>query len=384
MPTLSSALAQSKSGIRGFVNIVLGPWPIRPLPFMLFVIAGVSFSQSTQRIDEALAGGTRLVWLTPFPQTVLVAFLVAVPLWIGEWLRRSVLNKALTRGWYLTTLAVAALAYPFTVFNFFTTNAWSVTKDFDLLAWTSVRGLLILLAFMALLGYSQRRLALQVQRANEATAAVLSQKELLVRSEEASRRSVADFLHDRVQSMLVTSTMQLREIAQRTDDQFGSELRSVAEHLDDVRVMDVREANTRLSPNIAVTGLESSIRQLLTSLTPDLQGDVTLDPSLSEWATPSSVGDLVPIGVFRIVEQAAANAVIHGRASRVDVHLTNEGKSAAVRIQDNGSGLPEAPTAGSGTAIIESWVEMLRGTWTRSNRPEGGVEVLVRVPSRRP
>ena len=383
MPTLSSALAQSKSGIRGFVNIVLGPWPIRPLPFMLFLIAGVSFSQSTQGINEALAGGTRLVWLTQFPQIVLVAFLVAVPLWICEWLRRSVVNKALTRGWYLTTLAVAALAYPFTVFNLFTMNAWSVTKDFDLLAWTALRGFTFLLAFMALLGISQRRLALQVQRANEATAAVLSQKELLVRSEEASRRSVADFLHDRVQSMLVTSTMQLREIAQRTDDQSGSELRSVAEYLDDIRVLEVREANTRLSPNIAVTGLESSIRQLLTSLTPNLQGEVTLDPSLSEWATPSTNADLVPIGVFRVVEQAAANAVIHGRASQVDVHLTSEGKRVALRIQDNGSGLPADPTPGSGTAIIESWVEMLRGTWTRSNRPEGGVEVLVRLPIRR-
>lgn len=383
MPTLSDAVTGAKSRFLAFVNIVLGPWPIRPLPVMLFVIAGVSFSQSTQGIDDALAGGTRLVWLTQFPPTALVAFLVAVPLWISEWLRRSLLRKPLTRGWYLTTLAVAALAYPFTVFNFFTTNAWSVTKDFDLLAWTSVRGFLIVLAFMALLGYSQRRLALQVQRANEATAAVLSQKELLVRSEEASRRSVADFLHDRVQSMLVTSTMQLREIAQRTDDQSGSELRSVAEYLDDVRVMEVREANTRLSPNIAVAGLESSIRQLLTSLTPDLQGDVTLDPSLSEWATPSSGGDLVPIGVFRIVEQAAANAVIHGRASQVDVHLTSEGKRVALRIQDNGSGLPADPTPGSGTAIIESWVEMLRGTWTRSNRPEGGVEVLVRLPIRR-
>ncbi|MCF8538982.1 MAG: hypothetical protein K9G12_01720, partial [Candidatus Nanopelagicales bacterium] len=268
-------------------------------------------------------------------------------------------------------------------FSFFATEPWSVSQDFDLLGWASFRWFLVMLTVFAILGFSQRRLAREVKGANEATAAVLSQKELLVRSEEASRRSVADFLHDRVQSMLVTSTMQLREIAQRTDDQSGSELRSVAEYLDDVRVLEVREANTRLSPNIAVAGLESSIRQLLTSLTPDLQSDVTLDPSLSEWATPSSDADLTPIGIFRIVEQAAANAVIHGRASQVDVHLTSEGKRVALRIQDNGSGLPTNTTPGSGTAIIESWVEMLQGTWTRSNQPEGGVEVLVRLPTLR-
>ena len=383
MPTLSSALAQSKSWIRDFVNIVLGPWPIRPLPFMLFVIAGLSLSQSIRGIDEALTGGVRLVWLAQFPETALVAFGVASPLWISEWVRRSLVRKPMTRGWYLTSLVVAALVYPFIVFTFLTPETWSITNDFDLLAWTALRGLTFLLAFMALLGVSQRRFALQVQRANEATAAVLSQKELLVRSEEASRRSVADFLHDRVQSMLVTSTMQLREIAKRTDEQTGAELRSVATHLDDIRATEVREANTRLSPNIAVVGLETALRQLLASLSNDLSSEVVLDPELSTWATPSSGLDLVPLGVFRIIEQAAANAVIHGHASRVDVVIQGSGADVVISIVDNGRGLPHEVTPGSGTAISESWAEILGATWTRSNRPEGGVEVLVRLPTRR-
>lgn len=384
MPTLSDAVTGAKGRVLAFVNIVLGPWPIRTVPLALFAIAAISFSQTTLGVDEVLAGGARRVWFSQIPRTILIAGLIVLPLVVSEFVRHSLVKRPLTRAWYLISLAIASLIYPFVMFSFFATQSWSVSQDFDLLGWSSFRWFAVMLAVFAILGFSQRRLAREVQRANEATAAVLSQKELLVRSEEASRRSVAEFLHDRVQAMLVTSTMQLREIAQRTDVQSGSELRSVAEHLDDVRVMEVREANARLSPNIAVTGLESSIRQLLTSWTSDLQGEVTLDPSLSEWATPSSDSDLIPIGVFRIVEQAAANAVIHGRASRVDVHLTSEGKSAAVRIQDNGSGLPEAPTPGSGTAIIESWVEMLRGTWTRSNRPEGGVEVSVRLPARRP
>ncbi|MDA2987326.1 MAG: hypothetical protein O2789_06285 [Actinomycetota bacterium] len=283
----------------------------------------------------------------------------------------------------MTSLVVAALVYPFIVFTFLTPETWSITNDFDLLAWTALRGLTFLLAFMALLGVSQRRFALQVQRANEATAAVLSQKELLVRSEEASRRSVADFLHDRVQSMLVTSTMQLREIAKRTDEQTGAELRSVATHLDDIRATEVREANTRLSPNIAVVGLETALRQLLASLSNDLSSEVVLDPELSTWATPSSGLDLVPLGVFRIIEQAAANAVIHGHASRVDVVIQGSGADVVISIVDNGRGLPHEVTPGSGTAISESWAEILGATWTRSNRPEGGVEVLVRLPTRR-
>jgi len=383
VPTLSDTVTGVGSRVRAFVDIALGPWPIRPIPAFLFVMAAVGFSQTAFSIDDVLAGSTRLVWLAQIPRTALLAGLVVSPLWIAEFVRRLLFEKPPTRGWYLGALAFAALVYPFIMFSFFATQPWSVSEDFDLLGFSALRWFVVLLTVFAVLGFSQRRLARQVQRANEATAAVLSQKELLVRSEEASRRSVAEFLHDRVQSMLVTSTMHLRGIAQRTDDQSGAELRSVAEYLDDIRVMEVREANTRLSPNIMVVGLESSIRQLLTSLTPDLQGDVTLDPSLSEWATPSSDVDLGPIGVFRIVEQAAANAVIHGRASQVNIHLTSDGKHVKLRIQDNGCGLRADLKRGSGTAIIESWVEMLRGTWSRNNQPEGGVEVLVRLPARR-
>ena len=383
MPTLSDAVTGAKARVLAFVDIALGPWPIRPVPLVLFTIAAISFTQTTASINDVLAGGARSVWLYQIPQTALIALLIATPLWIAEFVRRSLFEKPLTRGWYLVSLSIGALTYPLIMFNFFATEPWSVTGNLELLGLSALRWFVALLMVFGILGYSKHRLARQVQRANEATAAVLSQKELLVRSEEASRRSVAEFLHDRVQSMLVTSTMQLREIAQRTDDQSGAELRSVAEYLDDIRVMEVREANTRLSPNIMVVGLEASIRQLLTSLTPSLQAEVSLDPSVSEWATPSSDVDLVPIGVFRIVEQAAANAVIHGHASEVNVHLTSDRKHVKLLIQDNGCGLPADLKPGSGTAIIESWVEMLRGTWSRKNRPEGGVEVLVRLPTHR-
>lgn len=384
MRTIFNAFAVARGSALLFVNFVLGPWPIRPVPLAVFAIAAISFSQTTGQIDAVLGGGTGfIIWFDQFPRTALIAVMVTASLWVSEWVRRSLLNRPLTPAWYLGSLGISAVIYPFITFSFFATEPWSVTEDFDLLGLAAFRWFLVQLTVFTILGFSQRRLALEVQRANEATAEMLSQKELLVRSEEASRRSVADFLHDRVQSMLVTSTIQLREIAKKTDDQSGSELLSVAEYLDEVRVMEVREANTRLSPNIAVSGLESSIRQLLISLTHELRANVFLDRSLVEWATPASSEDLVPIGVFRIIEQAAANAVVHGRASQVDVHIESEGQTVVLRVCDNGSGLPAHVTTGSGTAIIDSWVEILHSKWRRRDRTEGGVEVRVVLPLQR-
>jgi len=382
-PMRSDVSGSLKSLTQKFLTITLGPWPIRPIPLMFLTLVALGFGQTMSSLDYVLTGGTRLVWVEQAPRLILVAFLVTAPLWITEFLRRVIVDKPLTRVWYLASLVVSSLIYPFITFSMFSSQSLNVSQNLDLFVIASLRWLLVQWLVFGILGLGQRRLSQQVDRANEAKAAVLSQQELLVRSEEAARRSVADFLHDRVQSMMVTSTMQLREIAQRTDDQSGAELRSVAEHLDDLRTTEVRAANKRLSPNIAVMGLESAICDLLASLSGEIESDVFLEPSLRDWAAPKSSVDLVPIGVFRIIEQVAANSVIHGHASRIDVRIHGKGNGVIVHILDDGTGLQSGMVSGSGTAIIETWAGILGATWTRRDRPDGGVEVVVRVPLHR-
>ncbi|MCF8530939.1 MAG: hypothetical protein K9G69_06590, partial [Candidatus Nanopelagicales bacterium] len=119
MPTPSDAVTGAKGRVLAFVKIVLGPWPIRPIPLALFAIAAISFSRTSYQIDDVLTGGSRLVWLAQIPQTALIALLVTTPLWITEFARRSLFQRPLTRSWYLISLALAALVYPFIAFSFF-------------------------------------------------------------------------------------------------------------------------------------------------------------------------------------------------------------------------------------------------------------------------
>jgi hypothetical protein len=112
VPTLSDAVTGVGSRVRAFVDIALGPWPIRPVPLVLFTIAAISFTQTTASINDVLAGGARSVWLYQIPQTALIALLIATPLWIAEFIRRSLFEKPLTRGWYLVSLSIGALTYP--------------------------------------------------------------------------------------------------------------------------------------------------------------------------------------------------------------------------------------------------------------------------------
>ncbi len=133
MPTLSDAVTGAKGRVLAFVNIVLGPWPIRTVPLALFAIAAISFSQTTLGVDEVLAGGARRVWFTQIPRTILIAGLIVLPLVVSEFVRHSLVKRPLTRGWYLISLAIASLIYPFIMFSFFATQPWSVSQDFDLL-----------------------------------------------------------------------------------------------------------------------------------------------------------------------------------------------------------------------------------------------------------
>lgn len=380
MPTPSSLPERVKHRVLSFVNAALGPWPIRLVPISIFVFAALSFIQTTGRVDEIVEGESSWVWPSQAPRSMLISVLLVSSLAVTEFVRIHLVKKPLTRTWYVLSLLISALTYPLIVFTAITTVPWSVGEDLDLMALAAFRWFVVLVVVLALLGYGQQRLAMQVQRANEATAAVLSQKEILVRSEEFARRSVADFLHDRVQSMLVTTTMQVRAIAQRTDDHSRAELLSVAEYLDDLRATEVREANTRLSPNITVQGLEISLRQLMESLNPHGENTVTIGGELDTWIVPSDPRDVRQLGVYRIIEQAAANAVIHGHATRIDVHLARQRNRIVVSVTDNGSGVIEDSNPGSGTAVIDSWAQILGGEWVRQNLPSGGVEVHASFP----
>lgn len=371
-----------REGVRQFTEVALGPWPIRPLILGVFVFATINVSQTTADYVESTRDEVRFVWFENVIPSLAITLAVISPLLVAEFLRKRVLRRPLTRAWYLISLTTSSLLGSVALLVLLVGFSLSLVGLYEVLA-LGLRLLVTEVAILAVFGFAERKLEREVDRANMAATQLMDQKELMIRTEELSRRAVADFLHDRVQSMLVTSTMQLREIAGRTDEQSQSELQSVAEYLDDLRSIDVREANTRLSPNIAVVGLGVCIEQLIASLDPTVEYSVHIDSELREWAARKPDVDITPLGLFRIVEQSASNSVVHGHARRIDVAISAHEESIHARVVDDGQGLPAEETPGTGTSVIDSWTQVLRGTWQRSTRSEGGVEVTITVPRSR-
>lgn len=81
--------------------------------------------------------------------------------------------------------------------------------------------------------------------------------------------------------------------------------------------------------------------------------------------------------LYRIVQEAINNANRHGKASMVNIRLSNQGESVTLAIEDNGSGIPR-PLPGNhglGLSIMQYRARVTGGQLEILPRPGGGTIV---------
>lgn len=122
---------------------------------------------------------------------------------------------------------------------------------------------------------------------------------------------------------------------------------------------------------------------------PDL--DVSLAPS------PTCIIIGLPAGLRLAVDNAIANAVKHGGATRVQLSAVSSRDGVEVAIDDNGSGVPEAERhevferfargstasasgSGLGLALVAQQAEIHGGTASLTDSPLGGARLMLRLP----
>lgn len=85
--------------------------------------------------------------------------------------------------------------------------------------------------------------------------------------------------------------------------------------------------------------------------------------------------------LYRIAQEAVANAVRHGAAREIIISLHVGETQLEMRIEDNGSGLPSnGSPAGMGLRTMRYRAQMLGAELTIQNRPGGGTAVSCRLP----
>ena len=223
-----------------------------------------------------------------------------------------------------------------------------------------------------------------------ATASALNRLTARVRTAVESRmRLVAAAGHD-----LRTPMTRMRLRAEfLPDDERETWLKDL-EELDRIADSAIRLVREEVEPQgeepVVLPDLLSDIVSELTEIGRAVE---PLSPNMPELTVMGR-----PLALKRALRNLIDNAAVHGE--KASVSLRQNDKAAEIRIEDDGPGIPAdllerafepffrvdpgrrklKPGAGLGMAIAKEIVDQAGGTITIANRPQGGLEQVIRLP----
>jgi len=233
--------------------------------------------------------------------------------------------------------------------------------------------LVLVLFALALMHRAEQKISDRLDLANKLVGKLESEREGLVQSDERLRRHTSQFLHDRVQSDLMVVGMKLKSISGQASPEVNEVIESAIQRLENTRAADLRDLIQILTPNLEAGTLQSALDVLLE------QYKATMEVSFKIDVLTEKLESELLLGVFRIIEQAMLNALVHGPAHRVQISVTTSTEGVTdIIVSDDGPGVAvEAATAGVGTAIIDSWVGILNGSKEIDSAPGHGYRLQV-------
>ena len=355
--------------LRTVRQFLLGPWPIRAgalWTFLSVMILGVTWrlfgsqpmiptqGQLSERIMPIVAIG------------ILGPGVIMVPLILYRWVRGRFSHREVRSAEYLLALAGASVIGGL-VLNALLRNLekYQEVLNSPRLLDTAVRIFVPVWVINAVIGTVFARIQRESVAAQDALQTVVAQRRLLLESEERVRGQVAAFLHDRVQTDLVSIALRVRATIGQTPELMTSELTSVITELERVRSQEVRRASRQLSPNLAAVSFEAALRDLAEGYRPAMDVTINVHESVA-YRIEQCDGDTRATGLYRICEQGLLNAAIHGYATECSIQFTLTSHDELVlRLTDNGIGLQgKSVQPGMGSTVISAWVESLQGTWS--------------------
>jgi signal transduction histidine kinase len=365
-----------KQAARVVRHFVLGPWPIHPgllWTFLALLLAGAAWrligAQPLLPVASPLA--QRVVVIVMF--AILVPAIGVVPLIIYLRIRGRLSRNPIRSPEYLISLAAAAAVGALVIEPLLPTfPIMQQILGHPSFIETFSRAFIVVWLVSALIGTVYERIQRESDTARAALQTVVTQRRLLLESEERVRGQVAAYLHDRVQTDLVTIGLRIRAAVDLEREEMTREIDASLADLERVRADEVRSASRRLSPHLARVPFDIALRDLAAGYRPGMTINVSVaDDAASRLRTGDSI--TVATGLYRICEQGLLNAAVHGHATECWIQLSLDSQGRFVlSLHDNGVGLPASPTpAGMGTTVISAWSQALDGAWSLESADVG-------------
>lgn len=224
------------------------------------------------------------------------------------------------------------------------------------------------------------------------TADLQHSRERIVTAREEERRRLRRDLHDGLGAQLAALALQastLRSIIGRDPvaaEQQAAELRAELK----AAVADIRRLVHGLRPPaLDELGLAGALRQRSATygmgrVVPDNEDGGLEDPALAVTVIASDTLPALPaaveVAVYRIVDEALTNVVVHARARSAVVRL-DAGDELRLIVEDDGIGISMDRIAGVGLVSMRERAEELGGSFAIGPRDDApGTRLVVRLP----
>jgi len=356
-------MKQAHNSLRKFFSLI-GPWPIEPfyLGFLTFFM--VASLYSIDHVDSHMHSLSNVL-LRPIFSTA-IAFLTMGQLKLSVKIFQGYEKVLATYLAILTIQSFSIWAWIVLFRNIFPAIHASFTAFLSPLP--LIRFLFTLLSINAFIGLSRSRLSKALEEKEEALRIVENQRNLLLDYDETTRARFSEFLHDRVQSSLVTACLELQALKKNLDEASQREISKVVDGLETLRAVDVRKASQAFSPAVGNADLYTSISMMAESYAPHIKLTFPRDSHLEEVQKYS--GPELFLGIYRIVEQSFLNSHIHGGARNFSIRIQIMDGYLVLVTENDGLLIGDTQKKGLGTAITNSWVRTLNGTWNIGNSGE--------------
>jgi signal transduction histidine kinase len=247
----------------------------------------------------------------------------------------------------------------------------------DLAEWPLMVVIALIVAVMAdRLSTTSRHYAALYRRASD----------LLLTAQEVERKRLGQDLHDGVGQTLaaVVLTLDAAEsqlwAGKNPPSTLGRSSIGRAQELAAIALEETRDVSYRLRPDRLVeTGLVAATTRMATNA--GMVVSVTAPDALR---IPNLLEAEDEMSVYRIVQEALANAVRHGAPRSIRIEFATSGERLAVSIIDDGVGFVRSDVAhaGLGLAGMEERAIVLGSRLSIASRPGRGTRVSVSAPLR--
>ena len=211
------------------------------------------------------------------------------------------------------------------------------------------------------------------------TADLQRSRERLVATREEERRRLRRDLHDGLGAQLAGLNVQAGTLRRLIPQDPAAADTLVVELREELRgaIADIRRLVYDLRPPaLDDLGLAEALRRLA-----ERYGSEHEQPRVAI-EVPENLPTLpaaVEVAVYRIAQEALTNVARHAKAQSCVVRLAANG-DVALEIVDDGVGIPAGRNAGVGLSSMRERASELGGSCAIQSVPEGGTQVLVRLP----